>query len=118
MFASGSSGWFAVFSQIAVDGRQVGVHFVMTGDRPNSIPTSISSTVQKRFVLRLATEDDYLLLGAPKDVLDAASPPGRGILGGDEMQFAVLGGSSNMAVQAREIEQWGRIAQAAGLPRE
>ncbi|MFK4835378.1 FtsK/SpoIIIE domain-containing protein [Microbacterium sp. ZW T2_14] len=108
-FASGSSGWFAVFAQIAVDGRQVGVHFVMTGDRPNSIPTSISSTVQKRFILRLATEDDYLLLGAPKDVLDASSPPGRGIIEGDELQFAVLGGSSNMAVQARELE---RLADA------
>ncbi|GAA5212114.1 FtsK/SpoIIIE domain-containing protein [Microbacterium kyungheense] len=114
-FAPGSAGWFTLFSQIAVDGRQVGVHFVMTGDRPNALPTSIASTVQKRFVLRLATDDDYLLVGAPKDVLTPASPPGRAILDGDEMQFAVLGGSANMAVQARELERLATAMERQGV---
>ncbi|KAA9106457.1 FtsK/SpoIIIE domain-containing protein [Microbacterium rhizomatis] len=115
-FAAGSAGWFTIFSQLAVDGRQVGVHFVMSGDRPNSLPTSIASTVQKRFVLRLATDDDYLLLGAPRDVLDAASPPGRGMIDGDELQFAVLGGSANMAVQSRELERLGESMRRNGIP--
>lgn len=122
-FAAGSSGWFTLFSQLAVDGRQVGVHFVMSGDRPNALPNSIASTVQKRFVLRMATEEDYMLLGVAKDVLDAASPAGRGLLEGDEIQFAVLGGSANMAVQSRELERLGDamrrngIAQAPGVGR-
>ncbi|KGJ79652.1 cell division protein FtsK [Cryobacterium roopkundense] len=103
-FASNSQ-WFAVFAQIAVDGRQLGVHVVMTGDRPNSVPTSISSTVQKRLVLRLATDDDYLMLGVPKDVLSVTSPPGRGIIDGNEVQLAILGASSNLTVQSREVER-------------
>ncbi|TFD46347.1 FHA domain-containing protein [Cryobacterium frigoriphilum] len=100
-----TSQWFTVFAQIAADGRQLGVHVVMTGDRPNSIPSSISSTVQKRLVLRQATEEDYMLLGAPKDVLSPTSPPGRGIIDGNEVQLAVLGASSNLAVQSREVQR-------------
>lgn len=100
---------FAVFSQIAADGRAVGVHVVVTGDRPNAVPMSIASTIQRRLVLRLSTEDEYLLLNTPKDVLSSSSPPGRGVLDGNEVQVAILGGSSNLAVQAREL---GRLAEA------
>ena len=114
---------FAAFSQIAVDGRQVGVHVILTGDRPNSLPSSISSTFQQRIVLRTASDDDYIMLGVPKDVLSAASPPGRAILGSNEMQFAVLGGHSTMALQSREITRLAEamrrqgIAPAADIPR-
>ncbi|MGV8907380.1 MAG: FtsK/SpoIIIE domain-containing protein [Propionicimonas sp.] len=99
-----ASGWFNAFSQIAADGRPLGVHIVMTGDRPNSIPTSIASTVQRRIVLRLADAEEYLLLGVPKDILEQTSPAGRGILDGNEIQFAILGDSPNIAIQAREIQ--------------
>ncbi|MFN3600884.1 MAG: FtsK/SpoIIIE domain-containing protein [Dietzia sp.] len=97
--------WFSMFTQIAGDGRGVGVHVVVTGDRSNSVPTSLGSSVQKRFVLRLASEDEYLNLGVPRDVLDQTSPPGRAILGDDEMQFAILGGEANVSNQSREIER-------------
>jgi S-DNA-T family DNA segregation ATPase FtsK/SpoIIIE len=111
-FGSASlSAWFTAFAQIAADGRPLGVHVVVTGDRPNSLPTSIASTVQRRIVLRLASEDDYMMLGAPKDVLSPASPAGRGILDGDEVQLAILGESGNIAVQAREMQ---RLATSLG----
>ncbi|MDR0960802.1 MAG: FHA domain-containing protein [Propionibacteriaceae bacterium] len=97
-----STQWFNAFAQIAADGRPLGVHVVMTGDRPNAIPPSISSSVQKRIVLRLATEEDYLLMGVPRDILGAGSPPGRGILDDCEIQFAVWGADPNVAVQARQ----------------
>lgn len=99
------STWFTAFAQIAADGRQLGVHVVVTGDRPNALPASIASTVQRRLVLRLASEDDYLLLNVPKDVLSSSSPPGRGMLDGYEVQVPILGENSNVAVQAREIER-------------
>jgi S-DNA-T family DNA segregation ATPase FtsK/SpoIIIE len=70
---------------------------------------SIASTIQRRVVLRQATEDDYLLLGTAKDVLTQNSPPGRGVVDGNEIQVAVLGGSSNLAVQSREL---GRLAES------
>ncbi|MEB0303545.1 hypothetical protein QN348_21915, partial [Mucilaginibacter sp. 5C4] len=66
------------------------------------MPNSISSTVQKRLVLRQATEEEYMLLGAAKDVLDVTSPPGRGIIDGNEVQLAILGASSNLAVQSAQ----------------
>lgn len=100
-----NSSWFTAFAQIAADGRQLGVHVVMTADRPSSVPSSISATVQRRIVLRLASDDDYALLGLPKDILGPASPPGRAILDGNEMQFAVFGDSPNLAIQARELQQ-------------
>ncbi|RFA17261.1 cell division protein FtsK [Subtercola boreus] len=99
----GHSAWFTVFSQIATDGRQVGVHIVVAGDRPNAVPASLGSTIQRRIVLRMANPDDYSLVGAPKDALSAVSPPGRGLMAGNEVQIAVLGGDSNIAIQAREI---------------
>jgi S-DNA-T family DNA segregation ATPase FtsK/SpoIIIE len=98
--------WFPVwsaFSQVATDGRQVGVHVVVTGDRASAVPRSLASTIQKRVVLRLASDDDYMMLGVPKDVLSAASPPGRGIMGDNEVQFAILGGDANVSIQSREL---------------
>lgn len=103
--------WFTAFAQIAADGRAVGVHVVVSGDRPSSLPTSIASTIQRRVVLRLASEDDYLMLGVPRDILSPASPSGRGILDGNEVQLAILGDSGNVAVQAREMQ---RLAATLG----
>lgn len=105
------SPWYTAFAQIAADGRGVGVHIVVAGDRPNSVPNSIASTVQRRVVLRMANDDEYLMLGVPKDVLRASSPAGRGILDGNEVQVAILGESSNVAVQAREMK---RLAASLG----
>jgi S-DNA-T family DNA segregation ATPase FtsK/SpoIIIE len=98
-----SSQSFAAFSQIAADGRPLGVHVILTADRPNAVPMSVASTIQRRLVLRLASEDDYLLLNVDKDVLSATSPPGRGVLDGNEVQVAVLGGNPNLVVQARKV---------------
>ncbi|TIH27065.1 FtsK/SpoIIIE domain-containing protein, partial [Subtercola vilae] len=111
----GHSAWFTVFSQIATDGRQVGVHIVVTGDRPNAVPASIGSTIQRRIVLRMASDDDYSLVNAPKDALSAVSPPGRGLMGGNEVQIAVLGGDSNTAIQAREITKLAESMRRQGV---
>ncbi|MGN8025479.1 FtsK/SpoIIIE domain-containing protein [Microbacterium sp. 22242] len=111
------SPWFSAFAQIASDGRALGVHVVATADRPNALPTSIASTMQQRIVLRLAHEDDYLMLGAPRDVLSPVSPPGRGIVRGLEVQIAVLGASGNIAEQAREMERLGRSLGRSTGPR-
>lgn len=100
---------WGAFTAVATDGRQVGVHVVVAGDRAASVPTSLGSTIQKRLVLRLANEDDYLTLGVPRDVLSLTSPPGRGVVDENEVQVAVLGGDANVALQAREL---GRLRDA------
>lgn len=107
--------WFSMLSQIAIDGRQVGVHLVITGDRAASIPASLSSSIQRRLVLRLANADDYSTLGVPADVLTPSSPPGRGIIDGQEMQVAVIGGDPNVALQARELGTLATAMAKAGV---
>jgi S-DNA-T family DNA segregation ATPase FtsK/SpoIIIE len=108
------SPWFAVFSQIATDGRQVGVHIVVTGDRAGAIPPSLSSSIQRRIVLRLAKQDDYDAFDIDNDILSPVSPPGRGVLDGLETQIAVLGGDPNVALQARAIEELAEAMIKAG----
>jgi S-DNA-T family DNA segregation ATPase FtsK/SpoIIIE len=108
--------WFSVLSQLATYGREVGVHLVLAGDRPAAIPPSLSSSIQRRLVLRLANADDYGNLGVDSDVLSMASPPGRGILGDLEVQIAVLGGDPNMAVQKHGLEELADAMRFAGVP--
>jgi DNA segregation ATPase FtsK/SpoIIIE, S-DNA-T family len=123
VFAGRGFSVFGAFTQLATDGRPVGIHLVMSGDRAVSVPPSLASTVQKRIVHRMAREDDYMMLNVPKDVLTPASAPGRAIMHGQEAQIAVLGGDSNGAVQSRELaklEQTMRrmgAAQAPGVAR-
>lgn len=97
--------WFELFQQIAADGRQVGVHVVASADRPSAIPTALASVIQRQLVLRLASENDYLTLNAPPDVIAAMSPPGRGLFDDHEVQVTVLGGSANTSRQATTIEK-------------
>lgn len=107
--------WFAAFSQIATDGRQVGVHVIATGDRAGAVPASLSSSFQRRIVLRMASQDDYGVMGVPNDILSPASPPGRAIFDDREMQLASLGGDSNLALQSREVDQLAQAMIDAGV---
>jgi S-DNA-T family DNA segregation ATPase FtsK/SpoIIIE len=111
------SGLWDIFLQLATDGRPLGIHLIVTGDRPNSVPPSLLASIQRRLVLRLSSEDDYMSLDVPKDVLGQASPPGRGLLGSHEVQLAVLGGNSNLALQAREVHKLSEAMLRQGVER-
>lgn len=101
----GHSSHFAMFNQIVSDGRRLGLHVVLTADRPGALSTSLASMMQRRLTLRLASDDDYLLTGEPSDILSVNSPPGRGIITGNEVQIAVFGGDDSVAGQARAIAE-------------
>jgi S-DNA-T family DNA segregation ATPase FtsK/SpoIIIE len=90
---------FDGFAKLVAGGRQVGVHFVLGADRQAAIPQAVLAGVQRRIALRLASSAEYDLLGAPRDVLDDA-PAGRALVGALEVQFAVPGGSTELAQQA------------------
>ncbi|VXB80995.1 FtsK/SpoIIIE domain-containing protein [Plantibacter sp. T3] len=96
----GLSSWYTLFQQLITDGRQLGVNIAFSADRPGSVPTNISSGVQRRVVLRLADETGYQLLGVPKDILGPESPAGRAIVDGLEVQVAILGGSPVLSDQS------------------
>ena len=109
------SGYYNLFGQLAADGRAVGIHFVVTADRPGAIPASLAATIQQRVTLRLSDPNDYGTIGAPADVLTADAPPGRGLIDGLEVQVAVLGASPSLPKQAdalaalaRALERYGR----------
>lgn len=104
------AGWYSVAQQLVVEGRQFGIHVAISADRPGSVPSSISSNIQRRVVLRLADETGYTLLDVPSDILTPASPPGRAIVDGFETQIALVGSSPTLADQARVM---GDIAAAA-----
>ncbi|AIY03708.1 MULTISPECIES: FtsK/SpoIIIE domain-containing protein [Arthrobacter] len=106
---------FETLQQIATDGRPMGVHIVVAGDSPRSLPPSLASSIQRQLVLRLATADDYANLGLPRDVLTAASPPGRGMIDGGEIQTAIFGGTANLALQARQVASLAETMRRQGV---
>jgi S-DNA-T family DNA segregation ATPase FtsK/SpoIIIE len=112
---SGRVRWLDLFTSLAADGRPVGVHFVISVDQRAGMPSSLASAVQRRVVLRMAHPDDYAFLGVPGDVLSMASPPGRGLLNGAEIQCAVLGGTSEVMTQSRAVSAFGDAVSRAGM---
>ncbi len=90
---------------IMVEGRRAGVHVSATAPTRTGIPSALSAAFGQRLVLRMSVADDYMLLGVPGDVLDADSPPGRGLCGGDEVQVATLGGAGT-PLQIERLDAW------------
>jgi S-DNA-T family DNA segregation ATPase FtsK/SpoIIIE len=113
----GRAAVFGAFQRVVAERRPLGVHVAMSAERPGALPTSLAGSVQRRLVLRQADENAYGVLDVPKDVLGPQSAPGRGVLGGttEELQVAVLGGSTNPAEQAQHLERLAARLRAAGV---
>ncbi len=107
--------YFDAFCQIAADGRAVGVHTIISADRPGSVPSALASAIQTRVVLRMADPNDYGALGVPTDVLNSKSVPGRGLLLDEELQVAVLGGAKETRAQAEAIRLFAEEMSRAGV---
>ncbi|MGJ0204998.1 FtsK/SpoIIIE domain-containing protein [Leucobacter sp. gxy201] len=103
--------------EIMQQGRAVGVHVVLTCDRPAAIPAVLSASLQQQFVLRLAGPLDYGALGVDAEVLQDA-PPGRALRTGDarESQFALVG-ADGLAGQVVGLETLAAELQARGVSR-
>jgi S-DNA-T family DNA segregation ATPase FtsK/SpoIIIE len=110
------SHWMDLLQALLSDGRPVGVHFIISVDQRNGLPTQLGSAVQSRIILRMATADDYSTFDVPSDVLTQGSPPGRALYGGREVQCAVLGGTQTVMDQAKAIEGFARTMRRAGAP--
>ncbi|SEB49506.1 DNA segregation ATPase FtsK/SpoIIIE, S-DNA-T family [Paramicrobacterium humi] len=123
----GRSAYYNMLVQFLGEGRPLGVHVIFTADRAMSVPTAVSSNIQRRIVLRLADETGYLMFDVAKDILDAGSAPGRAIIDGYEAQIAVPGGTANVSEQSKALEEISAQIRALGrapapavgqLPRE
>jgi S-DNA-T family DNA segregation ATPase FtsK/SpoIIIE len=75
--------WSDLVTRLVIDGRQVGIHTVITADRRSAVPSRLHSAVANRLVLRHADEGSYGEHGVPPQRargLDLV--PGRGLLQG------------------------------------
>lgn len=92
-------------ADIMHSGRSVGVHVVLTADRPAALPSALAASVQEHLVFRLAGAFDYAHLGVPAEML-ANAPAGRAVIARKsvEVQLALLEGRADLGGQARAIE--------------
>lgn len=111
---AGRSQWYGVLQQLLSEGRQLGLHVILTADRPASVPGSVGSSIPRRVVLRMAEETMYTILDVPSDILGPSSPPGRAVVDGKEVQIAVLGGSPQPTEQSAKLASLAADMRAMG----
>ena len=108
---SSNSRTFDSFLSIALVGRQVGVHVVITADRMASIPASLAAAISQRLTLRTADESELGVAGLSLSSFDPTAPPGRGYLGQDEVQVGVLGDGGDAGIAA-QLEAMSKLARS------
>ena len=113
--APGRGPSYRVFMRILGEGRTLGVHTVITADRSNAVPSAVAANISRRVVLRMGDPSQYMLLNAPRDVLDEQSAPGRAVIDGHEAQIAVLGGTMNVVEQTKALGVLGDRLREEGV---
>ncbi|WP_309066653.1 FtsK/SpoIIIE domain-containing protein [Microbacterium sp.] len=113
--APGRGPFYRIFMRILGEGRTLGLHAVITADRGNAVPSAVASNISRRVVLRMGDASQYMLLSAPRDILDEQSVPGRAVIDGHEAQIAVLGGTSNAVEQTKALSALGERLREQGV---
>lgn len=104
-----SDQWLAAFHRIILDGRQVGVHTVLTADRSGAVRNAIFASVTRRLVLRQVDVNETKSLGVPST---QSMPPGGGYLDGLRVQVASLAAPDED--DERALEEFARIIDVPG----
>lgn len=106
----------ALLADIMHTGRSVGVHVVVTADRPTALPSALAASVQEHLVFRLAVAFDYAHLGVSGEMLTHAHA-GRAVVAGDgvEVQLALLDGRVDLGGQAKAIEDLAATLRDRGV---
>ncbi len=105
--------WLQRLQRLLVEGRQVGIHPLLSADRRGDLPNPVLGAIGARLVLRMTEPDAMVSLGVPLTLARGpALEPGRGYLRGEEeVQVAVLGTDPGGAAQAGAL-----ASVAAGVP--
>ena len=116
---AGVDRWAEIVQRILVDGRQVGIHAVVTTDRRNVVPPRLQSSIGARLVLRHADPQSYADLGIRADAASGLeATAGRALLDGRvTVQIAVVSADPSARAQADAIaELSGTASDAAPHP--
>jgi S-DNA-T family DNA segregation ATPase FtsK/SpoIIIE len=105
-----------LLTAICVEGRRVGVHVTATTPRRIGVPLAMQAAFGQRLVLRMPSEDDYMVAGVPSGVLNPESPPGRGLAEQAEVQIATIGGAGTPAFGLTLLELAELIAPRIEVP--
>jgi DNA segregation ATPase FtsK/SpoIIIE, S-DNA-T family len=102
--------------QLVTEGRPLGISFVFSAGRAAGLAARLGAGIGRRLVLRMASEDEYLMIGVPRSVYAGASlPPGRGFTERHlEVQCAVLGSDASGSAQAAAVQRLGAELRARG----
>jgi DNA segregation ATPase FtsK/SpoIIIE, S-DNA-T family len=99
--------WIEVLHRVITEGRQVGIHLVLTADRRASIPGVVMSSIAHRIVLRQADENGYSDFGIPLAVAKGLDlEPGRALWHEQLVtQIACVATSGDARAQNEAIER-------------
>ena len=115
-FAQGLDVWLDMIQTVITDGRQVGIHAVITADRRNAVPARLHASISHRLILRQSDETSYTEHGistARAKALDLE--PGRGLWQGDAtMQVACVSADHHGQAQAAALAEHAAAAAASG----
>jgi S-DNA-T family DNA segregation ATPase FtsK/SpoIIIE len=95
--------------QLVGEGRPLGISFVFSTSRSSGLTARLGAGIGRRLVLRMSSEDEYMLLGLPRSVYaEAHLPLGRGFTEKHlEVQCAVVGPDASGSAQAAAVAQLG-----------
>ncbi len=106
--------WNDAVTRIVVDGRQVGIHTVITADRRSAVPARLCAAIANRLILRHADEGGYADHGVSVHRAAELEQTGRALLQGDTLiQIASVSSDPLARSQAEAITA---IAGASGNP--
>jgi S-DNA-T family DNA segregation ATPase FtsK/SpoIIIE len=106
-FAQGLDVWLDMIQAVITDGRQVGIHAVITADRRNAIPARLHAAISNRLILRQSDETSYAEHGiAASRAKGLDLEPGRGLWQGDAtMQVACVSRDDQSQAQALALAE-------------
>lgn len=97
--------WIEQLVHLVTEGRQVGIHVILTNNRALGVPTAVTSAVAARLVMRMATADEMIGLGVARQAaVGAELVAGRCFLGAaTEVQVALVSEDPSGAAQAASV---------------
>jgi S-DNA-T family DNA segregation ATPase FtsK/SpoIIIE len=100
--------WHTEFQRIVTDGRQLGIHVIITADRRQAVPALLMSAIGNRLVLRQTDEGGYLDYGVPSALARGLElPSGRALWNSQLVQIGLVSPDPSAAAQGAAIAELG-----------